>query len=217
MKASSRSKRAWFAPASVLAMSAACLTLFGQSQTPPPASPSPTPAGMGAQAPPAGGVPGRGNPNAGADFSPKPAIQPLTPQEEQKRFILPPGYHMELVLSDPEIINPTAIAFDGNGRLYVNEMRSYMHDADGSREFEPVSRISVHENTKGDGEFDKHGLFIDKLVLPRFILPLDKGSVLTMETNTDDIFQYTDTDGDGVENRQTKRGARICRHRCAPT
>ena len=121
-------------------------------------------------------MPGRGNLD-GADFSPKPPILPLTPQEEQKRFILPPGYHMELVLSDPDIINPTAIAFDGNGRLYVNEMRSYMLDADGSREFEPVSRISVHESTKGDGTFDKHGVFIDKLVLPRFILPLDKGSV----------------------------------------
>ena len=136
------------------------------------------------------------------DFSPKPPIQALTPQEEQQRFILPPGYRMELVLSDPEIVNPTAIAFDGNGRLYVNEMRSYMHDADGSREFEPVSRISVHESTKGDGTFDHHSVFIDKLILPRFILPLDKGSVLTMETNADDIFKYTDTTGDGVAEKK---------------
>jgi hypothetical protein len=55
-------------------------------------------------------------------------------------------------------------------------MRSYMLDADGSREFEPVSRISVHESTKGDGTFDHHSVFIDKLVLPRFILPLHKGA-----------------------------------------
>lgn len=136
------------------------------------------------------------------DFSAKPPVQPLTPEEEQKRFILPPGYHMELVLSDPDIINPTAIAFDGNGRLYVNEMRSYMLDVDGSREFEPVSRISVHESTKGDGKFDHHSVFIDKLVLPRFILPLDKGSVLTMETNSDDIFKYTDSTGDGVAEKK---------------
>ena len=136
------------------------------------------------------------------DFSPKPPVQPLTPQEQQKRFILPPGYRMELVLSDPEIINPTAIAFDGNGRLYVNEMRSYMLDVDGSREFEPVSRISMHESTKGDGTFDRHSVFIDKLVLPRFILPLDKGSVLTMETDADDIFKYTDTTGDGVAEKK---------------
>jgi mono/diheme cytochrome c family protein len=147
-------------------------------------------------------VPGRGNPDAGADFSPKPPVLPKTAEEEQKHFILPPGYRMELVLSDPDIVNPTAIAFDGNGRLYVNEMRSYMHDADGSREFEPISRISVHESTKGDGRFDKHSVFIDNLVLPRFILPLDKGSVLTMETNADDIFKYTDANGDGVAEKK---------------
>ena len=204
MKSSSRPKPTWFVPASVMAMSVACLSLFAQSQPAAPASqtPAPAPAGRGAQGPPAGGMTGRGNPDAGADFSPKPPILPLTAQEEQKRFILPPGYHMELVLSDPDIINPTAIAFDGNGRLYVNEMRSYMLDADGAREFEPVSRISVHESTKGDGTFDRHAVFIDKLVLPRFILPLDKGSVLTMETNADDIYKYTDTDGDGVAEKK---------------
>jgi putative membrane-bound dehydrogenase-like protein len=187
----------------------ACLTVFAQPQGAPQA-PAPT-----AEQPPAGQAPvgrsGQGGPAPGSargnqpmagDFSPKPPIQPLTPQEEQKRFILPPGYRMELVLSDPEIINPTAIAFDGNGRLYVNEMRSYMLDADGSREFEPVSRISVHESTKGDGTFDHHSVFIDKLILPRFILPLDKGSVLTMETNADDIFKYTDTTGDGVAEKK---------------
>jgi mono/diheme cytochrome c family protein len=184
----------------------ACLTVFAQPQGAPPASSparqtpaTPAPAGRSGQpAPP----PGRGNEPMAGDFSPKPPIQPLTPEEEQKRFILPPGYHMELVLSDPDIINPTAIAFDGNGRLYVNEMRSYMLDADGGREFEPVSRISVHESTKGDGRFDHHSVFIDNLVLPRFILPLDKGSVLTMETNSDDIFKYTDTTGDGTAEKK---------------
>ena len=158
----SRSTRRGFLPASGAAMLAAGLSLFAQS--PPPAS-SPQPPTVQTTPPARGGAPGRGNPDAGADFSPKPPIVPLTPQEEQKRFILPPGYHLELVLSDPDIINPTAIAFDGNGRLYVNEMRSYMLDVEGSREFEPVSRISMHESNKGDGTFDKHSVFIDNLVL----------------------------------------------------
>ncbi|HMF59450.1 MAG TPA: hypothetical protein VK595_03720, partial [Vicinamibacterales bacterium] len=180
----------------------ACLTVFAEPQSTPQApAAGQAPAGRSGQG---GRAPGsaRGNQPMAGDFSPKPPIQALTPQEEQQRFILPPGYRMELVLSDPEIVNPTAIAFDGNGRLYVNEMRSYMHDADGSREFEPVSRISVHESTKGDGTFDHHSVFIDKLILPRFILPLDKGSVLTMETNADDIFKYTDTTGDGVAEKK---------------
>jgi glucose/arabinose dehydrogenase/mono/diheme cytochrome c family protein len=146
-------------------------------------------------------ITGGRNDNTGADFSPKPPIQALSPEDEAKHFILPPGYHLELVLSEPEIQNPVAIAFDGNGRLFVAEMRSYMLDADGTNEYEPTSRISMFESTKGDGKFDRHTVFIDKLLLPRMILPLDKG-VLTMETDADDVYQYWDTDGDGVADKK---------------
>ena len=186
----------------------ACLSVFAQPQGsgPLPATSSAAPRSAAprsaAQIPAGRGRPGTPDPDAGADFSPKPPVKPLTPEEQAARFILPPGYRLELVLADPEIVNPTAIAFDGNGRLYVNEMRSYMLDADGGGEFDPVSRISVHESTKGDGTFDRHSVFIDKLVLPRFVLPLDKGSILTMETNADDIFKYTDTNGDGVAEKK---------------
>ena len=62
-----------------------------------------------------------GNSNEGADFSPKPPIQAKTPQEEAKSFMLPPGYRMELVLAEPDIISPAVIEFDGNGRMYVAE------------------------------------------------------------------------------------------------
>ena len=47
-----------------------------------------------------------------------------------KQFILQPGYRLELVLADPIIQEPTAIAFDGNGRMFVVEDRSYMLDLD---------------------------------------------------------------------------------------
>jgi mono/diheme cytochrome c family protein len=138
---------------------------------------------------------------AGADFSPKPPVQALSPEEEAKRFILPPGYHLELVLAEPDIINPVALAFDGNGRMFVAEMRSYMEDADGNNEYDPVSRISMHESTKGDGKFDRHTVFLDKLVLPRMVLPLDK-SILTMETDADDVYQFWDTNNDGIADKK---------------
>lgn len=140
--------------------------------------------------------------DAGADFSPKPPVQALTPAEQARRFILPPGYRMELVLAEPVIENPVAVAFDGNGRLYVAEMRGYMPDADGTNQHAPISRISLHESTRGDGTYDRHTVFIDKLVLPRFILPLD-GSIVTMETDSDDMYEYRDTDGDGVADSRT--------------
>jgi putative heme-binding domain-containing protein len=137
----------------------------------------------------------------GADFSSKPPVQPLTPQEEAKQFVVPEGYHLEPVLSEPQIAEPVAAVFDGNGRLYVAEMRTYMQDIDGQDQHAPRSRVSRHESTKGDGIYDKHTVFIDNLVLPRFILPLDK-SVLVMETDSDDIYEYWDSKGDGVADKK---------------
>ena len=68
----------------------------------------------------------------GADFSPKPPVTRLDPAEQQKHFLLPPGFKIEPVLTDPLIEDPVGVTFDGNGRMYVLEMRSYMRDADGS-------------------------------------------------------------------------------------
>ena len=42
---------------------------------------------------------------------------------------------MELVMSEPEIKEPVECVFDGNGRMYVAEMRSYMQDIDGTDEY----------------------------------------------------------------------------------
>jgi mono/diheme cytochrome c family protein len=158
-------------------------------------------AGRGAQANRAGGPGLSDAANAGGDYGPKPPVVALSPEEQAKRFILPPGYRLELVLSDPTIISPAVMAFDGNGRLYIAEERSYMLDVDAGRQHEPISRISLHESTKRDGVFDKHTVFADNLVFPRMILPLDKG-ILTNETHSDDVLLLTDTNGDGVADKR---------------
>ena len=124
-------------------------------------------------------------------------VQPLSPQEELKTIQLPEGYKLELVLSDPEIKEPVMAVFDGNGRMYVAEMRTYMQDIDGHGENEPRSRISRHESTKGDGVFDKHTVYLDNLVLPRAVLPLDD-RVLVNVTDTADITINRDSKHDGV-------------------
>jgi mono/diheme cytochrome c family protein len=159
--------------------------------------------GRGAAAPGArAGGPGLADPaNAGGDYGPKPPILALTPEEQAKRFILPPGYRLELVLSDPAIVSPAVMAFDGNGRLYIAELRSYMLDVDAGRQHEATSRISMHESTKKDGVYDRHTVFADNLLFPRMILPLDKG-IVTNETHSDDVVLLMDTNGDGVADRR---------------
>ena len=60
---------------------------------------------------------------------------------------------------------------------------------------------SLHEDTDGDGRMDKHSVFVDDLVLPRIILPLDDRVVIGT-TNTLDLYAYRDTDGDGVADER---------------
>ncbi len=125
-----------------------------------------------------------------------------TPAEEAASFVLPPGYRMEIVASDPDIVNPAVIEFDGNGRMYVAEFRTYMPDVEGNHEHDPVSRITRWEDTDGDGKYDKHTVFADHLVLPRGILALDNNSILTNETDSDDVVKWTDTNNDGVADKR---------------
>ena len=97
----------------------------------------------------------------------------LSKEEALKSIEVPEGYELQLVLSDPIIKEPVWTVWDGNGVMYVAEMRTYMQDADATGEQEPRSRISRHEDTDGDGVYDKHSVFIDNLLLPRKILALD--------------------------------------------
>src|ERR1044071_7393229 len=68
-------------------------------------------------------------PNALDVLPPENANSPSTPyltaEEELKTFDLKPGYKMELVVGDPNIKEPVVAVFDGNGRMYVAEMRTY--------------------------------------------------------------------------------------------
>ena len=137
-------------------------------------------------------------PEGEAAFSSK--APPLSPTESIATMEIQPGYSITPVLTEPEIHEPAAIAWDGNGRLYVVEMRTYMQEIDGKDQLKPVSRVSRHEDTDGDGVYDRHTVFADNLALPRMVLPL-LDRVIIRETNTLDLKSYQDTDGDGVADK----------------
>jgi mono/diheme cytochrome c family protein len=126
---------------------------------------------------------------------PLPPPRVLTPQEEIKTFKLPPGFHAELVVSEPVIEAPIAISWDDQARMYVVELRSYMHDVDGTGEDQPTCRVSRLESSKGDGVYDKATVFLDNLVLPRTVMALGDGAVINIPPN---LLWYHDKNGTGV-------------------
>jgi hypothetical protein len=80
-------------------------------------------------------------------------------------------------------------------------MRAFMQDLEGTGQREKNGRVSMHWSSKGDGVFDRHSVFIDGLVLPRMILPMD-GALLVAETDSNDLHLYRDTDNDGVADKK---------------
>lgn len=130
------------------------------------------------------------------DFTPQPQVPYLTPEEFLKTVELPDGYSLELVLSEPQIKEPVAIAFDPDGAMYLAEMRTYMQDVDGTDEITPRSVVSKHVSSKGDGKFDRHSVYLENVLLPRMILPLDDRILLGI-TNTLDLTVHRDRDRDG--------------------
>jgi mono/diheme cytochrome c family protein/glucose/arabinose dehydrogenase len=128
------------------------------------------------------------------DTAPTKAVTPVhTAEAEQKLFHMVPGYHLELVASEPLVQDPVAIDFDADGRMYVVEMRGYMPNLQGTGEDRPVGRIVVLEDTNGDGKMDKSTVFMDSLVLPRAVKVLEHGVLVAAPPN---LWLARDTTGD---------------------
>lgn len=130
-----------------------------------------------------------------------PELKVLSPEESLARIHVPKGYKVELVASEPMIAEPISITWDGNGKMYVAQMNTYMQDVDAGNENEPWSKVMMLEDTDGDGKMDKSSVFIDSLVLPRIVLPLDD-RVIVGETYNRNLYSYRDTNGDGVADEK---------------
>lgn len=151
--------------------------------------------------------------NIDNDIPEKPVLQPpviqnpspvaLSPEESMKAMHLPEGYRIELVACEPMVEEPVAIVWDGNGRMYVAEMLTYMQDIEATNENAPLSRILRLEDTNGDGKMDKRTVFIDSLVLPRMMLPLDD-RLIVQETYSNNLYTYRDTTNDGIADEKVR-------------
>jgi len=122
----------------------------------------------------------------------------LTPKEELATFHLPKGFRAELVTSEPNIVDPVAIAFDEEGRLFVAEMPGYPNAGVATG---PVhsGKIKMLEDRDGDGFYEHCTTFAEGLRFPTSVMPW-KGGLLAAVAP--DILFFEDTKGTGRADRQ---------------
>lgn len=86
----------------------------------------------------------------------------LKPSDAMARMKVPPGFTVELVASEPMIVNPVAMCFDEKGRVWITESVEYPRSSPGKGK----DRIKVLEDTNGDGVADKGTIFAEGLNIP---------------------------------------------------
>src|SRR4051812_45509447 len=81
----------------------------------------------------------------------RPPNKPYSAREAVKRFTVPPGFHVDLVAAEPDVVNPISMTFDDRGRIWVTESIEYPRKIKGRGR----DRVKVLEDTDGDGVADK--------------------------------------------------------------
>jgi len=145
----------------------------------------------------------------GVRVPPKQSLAKMKPAE---------GLVVDLIASEPDVAQPTHISFDERGRMWVAQYRQYPYPAGVkmvSRDmyyrsrFDHVppppphhdrgaDRITVHEDTDGDGTFDKVKVVLDGLNMANSVLR-GHGGIWVMHTPY--LLFYPDADGDDVPDR----------------
>lgn len=143
------------------------------------------------------------------------ADPPNTPEQQQKLFHLPPGFEIQLVVSEPEIGQPMNLNFDARGRLWITSSVEYPYPAKGPgvqprpdrfagiSEHAPRDWVTVVEGFAADGRGRKVTKFATGLNIPIGETPLGDGDEAIVYS-IPNIDKLTDSDGDGVADERTK-------------
>ncbi|MFM1801110.1 MAG: hypothetical protein RJA81_462, partial [Planctomycetota bacterium] len=125
------------------------------------------------------------------DAPPGPA---LSPAEAIAKMKVPDGFVVEVVASEPDVVNPVAMTFDDRGRIWITESLEYPRREPGVGR----DRIKVLEDTNGDGKVDKTSIFAEGLNIPSGIA-IGHGGVWV--ANAPDLLFLKDTDQDGKADK----------------
>ncbi len=137
-------------------------------------------------------------PPALAYYGENPRVQvPLSPEDSQKHIQLPEGFTAELFAAEPDIIDPIAFTWDEKGRLWVIQSKDYPHKLENDV---GGDRITICEDTNGDGKADKFTDFATEQSLSTGITLVKGGAIVSQAP---DMVFLEDTNGDDTMDKRT--------------
>ncbi len=158
---------------------------------------------------------------------PDDAPQPLSPDESKRHFSLPEGFRIDLIAAEPLIRDPSCVAWDEKGRLFVTEIHGYnleghldVTELNKSGKLDTaIRRIRVGPEMKaeaqkgqtgslkllkdndGDGRMDEVIVWADDIPAAYGVVVARGGVIITAAP---DILFFADTDGnDKPDVRET--------------
>lgn len=120
------------------------------------------------------------------------ATPPLTPEASLAAIQTRPDFAVQLAAAEPLVMDPVAIDWGPDGRLWVVEMGDYPLGVDGKGK--PGGRIRYLEDTDQDGQYDASTLFAEDLAFPTGVMAWGRGALVTAAP---EILYLEDVDGDG--------------------
>ena len=141
--------------------------------------------------------------------------QPASPAGALKKLKLADGLAMQVVAHEPAVAQPLNMYFDESGRLWVTQYLQYPFPAGlkiveydkylravydkvpppPPNHFRGKDKITIHEDTDGDGVFDKHKTFLDGLNMARSVITGRGGAWVLMPPY---LLFYPDKNGDDI-------------------
>jgi hypothetical protein len=122
---------------------------------------------------------------------------PFSPEESMDHMVLDPEFDVHLFAAEPAIANPIDLTWDERGRLWLLESVDYPNEFAENRIGN--DRISIHEDTDGDGMADRATVFAEGLNIATSLVLVNGGVIVAQAP---DFLFLRDTDGDDVADER---------------
>ena len=123
---------------------------------------------------------------------PLPLQKPLEPEASMQLIQVPQGFSLDVFASEPDIINPIAMSWDEEGRLWVLETKDYPNvvrpQEEGGKDV-----LKILEDRDKDGKADTVKIFAENLNIPTGMVFANGGVIISQAP---DFLFLKDTDGD---------------------